>query len=292
MTSKGRPIVLIRHVQSNKKSKLRGSESIKLARQRLLEDNGNRRFLIEKRLEAVAFVLENSLLEGLEVGSGPGATRLLFPSANLLSTDIQKYDWIQVADVDACALPFVDESFDYLYVPNVLHHINNPWQFFSEASRVLRPGGQLFVQDVNTSLAMRWLLKITNHESYDTTVDAMDPRYRIQRGDDKSPWATNCDISRQFFSRPYEFHQSFPALRIVRDEFHECLTFLNSGGMIVDTPKVPLPQSLLRRVWALDEWLCRLAPSLFSLQRFTVLAKIHESEGSTTSHEPETGIDR
>jgi SAM-dependent methyltransferase len=41
----------------------------------------------------------------------------------------------------ATALPFEDAVFDYHLSFEVLEHINDPEKYFSEASRVLRPGG-------------------------------------------------------------------------------------------------------------------------------------------------------
>jgi len=42
-------------------------------------------------------------------------------------------------------LNFEDSSFDFLTICCVLHHLNNPQNFFSEANRVLRAGGFLVV---------------------------------------------------------------------------------------------------------------------------------------------------
>ncbi|MDR0919030.1 MAG: class I SAM-dependent methyltransferase [Oscillospiraceae bacterium] len=42
-------------------------------------------------------------------------------------------------------IPFEDNFFDYLTICCVLHHLNNPEKFFSEAKRVLKIGGTLIV---------------------------------------------------------------------------------------------------------------------------------------------------
>jgi SAM-dependent methyltransferase len=54
---------------------------------------------------------------------------------------------------DAAKLPFDDETFDFAYAINVLHHVvdcDDQLQVFREIVRVLKPGGVFFLQEVNT----------------------------------------------------------------------------------------------------------------------------------------------
>jgi ubiquinone/menaquinone biosynthesis C-methylase UbiE/uncharacterized membrane protein YbhN (UPF0104 family) len=51
------------------------------------------------------------------------------------------------------AIPAADASYDFLYVINVLHHLRSldeQRQAFAELLRVLKPGGLLFVHEINT----------------------------------------------------------------------------------------------------------------------------------------------
>ena len=54
---------------------------------------------------------------------------------------------------DAAALPYEDESFDFIYSVNVLHHIADPQTqhlVFQEIQRLLKPGGVFFLHEINT----------------------------------------------------------------------------------------------------------------------------------------------
>ena len=44
-------------------------------------------------------------------------------------------------------LPFLDASFDVVVSANALHYIAHPNKFLQEAKRVLKPGGQLVIED-------------------------------------------------------------------------------------------------------------------------------------------------
>jgi len=59
----------------------------------------------------------------------------------------------QFTCADAAKLPFDDDTFDFVYAINVLHHVvdaDAQLQVFAEIVRVLKPGGVFFLQEVNT----------------------------------------------------------------------------------------------------------------------------------------------
>ncbi len=76
----------------------------------------------------------------LEIGGGFG--NLKEYASNVVSTDLVPGPGLD-ASADAQALPFRDSSFDNIVAVDVLHHLERPQRFFSEAARVLRPGGRI-----------------------------------------------------------------------------------------------------------------------------------------------------
>jgi SAM-dependent methyltransferase len=82
----------------------------------------------------------------LEVGAGPGTLRAFArecrPDLGWLATDLEPCPWNDVA-ADASRLPVRDGSAQAVLGLDVLHHLPDPAAFFSEAARVLVPGGRL-----------------------------------------------------------------------------------------------------------------------------------------------------
>ena len=66
-------------------------------------------------------------------------------SPNMIEICRQKYGKIIFKVASGENLQFDDNSFDWITVCCVVHHMENPWNFFSEARRVLKPGGTLIV---------------------------------------------------------------------------------------------------------------------------------------------------
>jgi SAM-dependent methyltransferase len=78
----------------------------------------------------------------LEVGSGPGFLKQLFP--HLISTDVVWCPWVDIV-ADAQELPLQNSSISNLLGMDVLHHLSTPMRVLEEVERVLIPGGRLIL---------------------------------------------------------------------------------------------------------------------------------------------------
>ena len=101
--------------------------------------------------------------EVLDVATGGGHTALAFAPhvAHVVATDLtpqmldaarahigrQGVDNVSFERADAQDLPFEEERFDLVTCRIAPHHFADCCRFVGEASRVLRPGGRLLVQD-------------------------------------------------------------------------------------------------------------------------------------------------
>lgn len=104
-------------------------------------------------------------LRCLEIGCGEGSAFKsiidYFHPQKLIAIDIadralwkaeklcKKNNWrnIEIKKADATNLPFPNQSFDIIFAFAVLHHVENWQRVLGEASRVLKPGGYLFIEE-------------------------------------------------------------------------------------------------------------------------------------------------
>ena len=207
----------------------------------------------------------------VEVGAGAGFSKFFIDNKNLKLSDFKsKHDWIDL-DVDALNMPFEDSSMDVIISSHMIHHLATPQKFFSEVKRVLKKDGYLIISEINTSLLMRFLLRIMRHEGYSYAIDVFDKNVIANRAED--PWSANCAIPEMLFSDEEKFIIKIPGFRFVKNELCECILFPISGGVISKTFTINLPKALLKIICLIDFMLVKIAPSVFPLGRRVVLQK-------------------
>jgi SAM-dependent methyltransferase/uncharacterized protein YbaR (Trm112 family) len=124
------------------------------------------------------------IIGGGAIGSG---TEQLYAddSLKLVGTDVYASELTAVV-ADAHSLPFVDESFDGVWIQAVLEHVLEPWVVTSEIHRVLKLGGVVyadtpFMQQVHegpydftrfTLSGHRWLFRKFHHEASGSVAGA------------------------------------------------------------------------------------------------------------------------
>lgn len=55
---------------------------------------------------------------------------------------------VELALVDAKKLPYIDGQFDLVISNSIVHHLGDPLPFLCEVKRVLKPGGGIFLRDL------------------------------------------------------------------------------------------------------------------------------------------------
>lgn len=77
----------------------------------------------------------------LQLGAGVDKCNL----PHLTKTDAYLYSKDLHYLVDAHQMPFLDNTFDYVYSLAVFEHLHSPWIAAEEIFRILKPGGKVFV---------------------------------------------------------------------------------------------------------------------------------------------------
>lgn len=216
-----------------------------------------------------SFIKENS--KGIEVGAGTGLSKEFIKCNNFLTTDYAENPWLDSKMVDALNTKIDSNSLDFIISSNMIHHVPYPTLFFEEMNRILKPGGKLIIQEINCSTSMRFLLKLMRHEGYDFTINVFNKTLICT--DPNDLWSANCAIPNLLFDDIEKFKKNIPYFKILHTSHSEFFLFINSGGVISKTLHIPLPNTVNKIIVYIDNILCKISPSFFSLQRQIVLEK-------------------
>ena len=142
---------------------LMGSEgSVALARETFLEKRfRNLDYLLRFRYEWMnQYLEENKVI--IELGAGAGFSPL-YLSQKPIITDAANNPWVEKF-IDATNMDIENDSVDVIIASHNMHHFYSPFKFFKECERVLKNDGVILIQEINTSLLMRLLLRLMRHE--------------------------------------------------------------------------------------------------------------------------------
>lgn len=243
--------------------------SVAIARQNFLEDRfRNLDVLLHSRYAWMNHYLNPDQVI-VEIGAGAGFSPLYLIQKPLL-TDATDNSWID-RYLDATNMGIESCSVDVLIASHNIHHFYSPYKFFKECERVLKADGILLIQEINTSLLMRGLLRLMRHEGWSYDVDVFDEGAIVNDMNDL--WSANCAVPELLFTNSLRFEKAFPRLKVEINELCECLVFPISGGVISKTRIPELPNFLLKAVLLLDRLLVRIIPSFFALGRRVVVRK-------------------
>jgi SAM-dependent methyltransferase len=158
----------------------------------------------------------------LELGSAAGFFREFVP--NLITSEIFPTPGVDRI-VDARNLPFANDELDGIVMTDVLHHITDVARFFHEATRCIRPGGQvLMIEPWNTPWS-RWVYQRLHSEPFEPegcwTIPDTGP---LSGANGALPWILfERDLGR--------FQKEFPAWRVEPIELLMPFSYLLSGGV-------------------------------------------------------------
>ena len=145
---------------------------------------------VERLYQRYRFATEYSKNKDvLEVacGGGVGLGLLAKEASSVVGGDIdptnvriaqqtyQDHPTIRIHLLDACALPFEDQSFDTILLFEAIYYLSDTSAFFAECRRVLKPGGTLIIESANKE----WL--DFNHSAFSTQYYSLSELHELLR---------------------------------------------------------------------------------------------------------------
>lgn len=199
--------------------------------------------------------------KSLEIGSGAGFLKEYLPE--VITSDILPLEGID-AVVDAERLPFEEGELKAIVMNNVLHHVPDVRQFFTESTRCVCPGGRIIMVEPWVSWWSKIIYKRLHHEPFDVqssewTFPADGP---LSGANGALPWI--------LFKRDREqFEQEFPEWSIQSTQPIMPFRYLVSGGISLRS----LMPSWSYDLWAGFEWCLKPFHSLLGMFAMIVLER-------------------
>ena len=202
----------------------------------------------------------------VELGSGSGFFKSTRPG--LISSDIRKAEYIDLV-LDAQNLDLENSSVRAIYGINVLHHLQDPDQFFEEAFRVLTPGGGFIFIEPHYGFSSSVIHKMLHkNEHFDPNMVGW-KNYSI-----KGPLSgANQALPHIIFTRDAKFFEEKYSgrLELVHQAYIDnWLRYFFSGGVNFKQ----LSPSFMEKPFIFLEKLFKPLAKHFSIHRITVVRKL------------------
>ena len=229
--------------------------------------NKNLYFLLSKRFKWMKKYTRNKK-NIIELGSGNGSAKK-FLGKKIITTDIIKHKNIDFK-LDMNILNFPKKfknNVDVFILNHSLHHSKDPINLINKLQKNLKKNGLILINEPEISLVFKIFLKVFNHENWNLNIS------EIKK---KNFWLENNATGNILFNNKKINSKFSENLLIKRNILNEFLIFLNSSGNSVESPHIKLNNSLLTLIDKFDNFITKLFPSLFALNRSIILKKIHE----------------
>ena len=263
-------INLREYFPQHSENRMKNEGDVAAAREFYIDHKPNNLFMLLK----ARYGWMNKYLEGkykiIELGAGAGFSKF-FLEKDIILTDVVKHNWIDMR-IDALNPEIEDGSVDVIICSHMIHHLASPMEFFEIVAKKLRKDGLIIIQEIETSLVMKILLRIMRHEGWSDSVDVFDKSVICNQASD--PWSANCSIPKLLFNNEDKFHENITSFKVLKNEVNEFLLFPLSGGVISKTKTINLPIWFLNFIKRFDKFAVWCLPGVFALGRSVVLKKV------------------
>ena len=231
---------------------------------KLTKKNKNLDYLLKKRFNWMKKYI-NGKRTVIELGSGNGFIKK-YLGEKIITSDLKTHQNIDYKfDMNNLKLPKkLKKKVNVFILNHSLHHCKNPLELIRIMKDNLKKNGFILINEPEISFVFKFFLKIFNHERWDLDVS---------KSNQKNFWLQNNATGRILFKKNFENKFVKQNFHVVKNQLNEFLIFLNSGGNSVNSPHIKLSETNLNLLNKLDDFLIKVSPEIFALNRRIVLKK-------------------
>lgn len=231
---------------------------------KLTKKNKNLDYLLKKRFNWMKKYI-NGKRTVIELGSGNGFIKK-YLGEKIITSDLKTHQNIDYKfDMNNLKLPMkLKKKVNVFILNHSLHHCKDPLELIRIMNDNLKKDGFILINEPEISLVFKFFLKIFNHERWDLDVS---------KSNQKNFWLQNNATGRILFKKNFENKFVKQNFHVVKNQLNEFLIFLNSGGNSVNSPHIKLSETNLNLLNKLDDFLIKVSPEIFALNRRIVLKK-------------------
>lgn len=231
---------------------------------KLTKKNKNLDYLLKKRFNWMKKYI-NRKRTVIELGSGNGFIKK-YLGEKIITSDLKTHQNIDYKfDMNNLKLPKkLKKNVNVFILNHSLHHSKDPLKLIKNMKDNLKKNGFILINEPEISFVFKFFLKIFNHERWDLDVS---------KSNQKNFWLQNNATGRILFKKNFENKFVKQNFHVVKNQLNEFLIFLNSGGNSVNSPHIKLSETNLNLLNKLDDFLIKVSPEIFALNRRVVLKK-------------------
>ena len=231
---------------------------------KLTKKNKNLDYLLKKRFNWMKKYI-NRKRTVIELGSGNGFIKK-YLGKKIITSDLKTHQNIDYKfDMNNLKLPKkLKKKVNVFILNHSLHHCKDPLELIRIMKDNLKKNGFILINEPEISFVFKFFLKIFNHERWDLDVS---------KSNQKNFWLQNNATGRILFKKNFENKFVKQNFYVVKNQLNEFLIFLNSGGNSVNSPHIKLSETNLNLLNKLDDFLIKVSPEIFALNRRIVLKK-------------------